>query len=463
MTFHVFGLNHESAPVRVREAFALGADAQHRLYESLQLPEEAGVVVLTTCNRTEVYLFGYAEHADAVRQGLAEEAGVPWPEDVAFTYTDEEAVRHVLQVASGLRSLVLGDNQILAQFKEAYQTAVEHDAVSAVLHRLMHAAFRTAKRVATETALAQGEASVSTAAVATARAFFEGHYADGLASRRVLLVGTGQMGVLALQALRSYPLGRLSVTNRTAERAQEVGAEAGADVVEWDDRYEALRRADLVLVATGANEPVLEAACVPEATQAKLIVDIAVPRNVDPAVGTVPGYTLFDLDLLNERLVRVEEQRRTEVPRAEVIVEEVLSEFVSWFFHQQALQPAIHALRDTFDAIRRQEIERHAHRFADADQRELDRLTNSILQKLLAVPIVRLKSTDPESIDFVRGIRMLRTLFSRPDCDDASAEESAACPVDHQDETAKADALHERIKRRLQTFEALHQDASEDE
>ncbi len=488
---HLFalGVNHESSSLDVCEAFALDADAQAHLYARLSLSADAELVLLSTCNRTEAYGYGTPADARAVRRALARHAGRPWPEAAGFHHTDEAAVRHVLQVAAGMRSMVPGDAQILAQMKDAYRRASDAGTVDMALHRLMHTAFRASKRVACETDLASGAASVSTAAVAMARDYFaaraktargrtdrtargetdgDGSFGDEpLRGRTVLLVGAGQMGRLALSALRSHAPAALRVTNRSPALAAELAEAFAAEPVAWADRHAAAAAADLVLVATGAEAPVLRAEALPErarAAAAALVIDIAMPRNVDPAIGACAGYVVRDLSALKAWTERVEAARRAELPTAEQICEELLADYVTWVFHQEALQPAIQAIRSTFDAIRRQEIDRHAHRFSDLDEAELDRLTGSILQKILAVPIVRLKSVDPDSISYVRGIRLLSTLFSRPDCeedeeaehvhgaraaDDARADGAgAACPFDPHVPFSERDA--ERIR------EALH-------
>ena len=423
MQLFAFGLNHETATVEASEAFALDAAAQQAVYQAVTLDPKAELILLSTCNRTEAYLYGTAQGAARVRQLLSRHARQPWPEGADFERIDEAAVRHVLHVASGMHSLVPGDNQILAQVKEAYRRAVDADAVGMVLHRLMHTAFRAAKRVATETDLASGAASISTAAVAMACSYFEARTPRGFAGQRVLLVGAGQMGRLALSALRKYDLASVTVTNRSPERARCVAEAMGGCAAPWAARHAAVREADLVIVATGADAPVLTVDAVPPRSlsdaASALIIDIARPRNVDPAVGCLPGYEVRDLDDLQVWTEEVQTARHAALPRAEAICDELLGDFVSWVFHQEALQPAIQAIRETFESIRTQEIARHAHRFSGADEEELDKITRSILQKVLAVPIVRLKNVNPESIDYGRGIRLLSALFSRPEtCDE---------------------------------------------
>lgn len=428
MTFFAFGLNHETTSVEVTESFALGAEVQQSLYRTLDLGPGAEFILLSTCNRTEAYLCGDAEDVRRVQAALAGVVGRSWPSDDAFLFQDEAAVQHVLEVASGLRSLVLGDGQILAQMKEAYRRAVDAEVVDTMLHRLMHTAFRAAKQVASETALSSGAASVSSAAVAMARDHF-GEGDDGLEGKDVVLVGAGEMGQLALNAMRSYAPASVTVTNRSPERARTVAAEHAAEVGEWKQRHALLATADVVIVATGASDPVLSADRLPERPASRLpalLIDISMPRNIDPQIEGQDGYTVRDLDALQVWTQRVEAQRSSEVPEARTICTELVGDFVTWVFHQQALQPAIQAIRNTFEAIRTQEIARHHHRLSALDKEELDQLTRSIMQKLLAVPIVRLKNVDPDSIDFVRGIELLRVLFSRPDCEDESAQAVAS-------------------------------------
>lgn len=448
-TFYAFGLNHRTASVAASEAFALGEASQERVHAAFRAeaadPDEDGpeLVLLSTCNRTEAYCYGTEADVERLQALLACEAGRTWPPaEETFRRTDEAAVRHVLEVTAGLRSLVPGDAQILAQVKDAYRQAVEADAVGMVGHRLIHTAFRAAKRVKRETSLASGAASVSTAAVALAEDFFQKRCPDGLPGPRVLLVGAGKMGRLALQALtdRAETPASVTVTNRSPERAEEAACAFGAERVDWNERHAAAARADVVVVATGAEEPTLRAETLPERPPAAddtptLVVDIARPRNADPAIADRPGYALRDMDALQDWVAEAQDARRDALPEAEAICEELMSEFVSWVFHQEAMQPAIQAIRSTFEGIRRQEIERHAHRFAEADADNLERLTQSILQKLLAVPIVQLKGMGAESMNFSKGIRLLKTLFSRSECED-EGEEPESLPEGHPPATA---------------------------
>ena len=418
MKFYALGVNHEHASVQRTDAFALNAEEQRALYDDLILSEDAEVVVLSTCNRTEAYLYGREPDVRRMEAALADAAGEEWPGADAFRYVDEAAVRHLLHVTSGLNSMVLGDQQILAQVKEAYQRAVDADQVHSLMHRLLHTAFRAAKRVSTETDLSSGAASVSTASVEMARHYFESRQAvRSLSQLRVLLVGAGKMGRLALKSLQGDAPAAVTITNRSRERADALAQTHGGRVIPWEERHDVLREVDFVIVATGAPEPILEAGSVPASNDrdvTPLLVDIARPRNVDPAIDERDGYTVYDLDDLQAWTHQVRERRSSAVPKAKEICEGLLEDFVTWVFHQQALQPAIQAIRETFDGIRKQEVDRHAHR-TDMDREEVERLTKSIMQKLLAVPIVRLKNVDPNSIDFVQGVELLHALFAPSD------------------------------------------------
>jgi len=423
MRFYALGLNHEHASLEKTEAFALDADAQRDVYEDLILSSEAEVVLLSTCNRTEAYLYGDEADVKRVQAALGRAAGQDWPEETAFRRRDEAAVRHVLEVTAGLKSMVIGDQQILAQMKAAYQRAVDAQQVHSLMHRLLHTAFRAAKRVASETNLSRGAASVSTAAVEMARHYFgDRRPVLRLSDLDVLLVGAGKMGRLAMKALQEENPSSIAVTNRSSDRADDVADTYGGQAVAWSNRHQILPTVDLVFVATGAPNPVLWDENMPSTTSqtSTLVVDIARPRNVDPTIAGRSGFEVYDLDDLQAWAERARDRRSTAVPEAEQICEDLLSDFVTWVFHQQALQPAIEAIRETFDTIREQEVDRHAHR-TDMDREEVDQLTQSIMQKLLAVPIVRLKNVDPDSIDFVQGIKLLQALFSPSD---QSAERS---------------------------------------
>lgn len=424
MTFFAFGINHLRAPVEVREAFALSEEGKRALHRRVALTTGSELILLSTCNRTEAYLYGSSDDVEAVKSELTTAARRPWPQAQAFYVQDEDAVRHVLEVAAGLKSLVLGDAQIFAQLKEAYRIAVEEERVGTTMHRLMHTAFRTAKRIINETDLSTGAASVPFVAVDTARRTLAAGSDPTAVSLRALVVGSGTMGRMAIEALKQYGFSSISLTNRSEEGGKEVAERARVGFIDWNERHGAALQHDIVVVATSAEDPVILAAELSALPQrATTFVDISIPRNVEAAV-TDLGYTVIDLDDLVDLVSETESMRRTAVPQAHRVVREMLGEFVSWVFHHQALQPVIQTIADTFESIRANEVERHHQRLAAVDREELDRITQSIVQKILAVPVVRLKSVEPESIDFVQGIRLLHALFRRGECEEQECAET---------------------------------------
>lgn len=453
MTFFAFGVNHLRAPLELRESFALEAGRIRKLYRRLELAAGSELILLSTCNRTEAYVFGTLDDVESVRTVLSAASGTSWPNDVDFLLQDEAAVRHVLEVAAGLKSLVLGDAQIFSQLKEAYRIAAEEQWVGTTMHRLMHTAFRTAKRVINETDLTTGAASIPYQAVEVARAHFQSRSGRAIDEVRVLIIGTGSMGRLAAEALHHSGVDSIAFTNRSERRGRETAEKYRASYVPWGSRHEAAVTRDLVVVATSADDAVIHLEEIKQLKDSKrragdgsrgeaetLFIDISVPRNVELGIADLEGFGVIDLDELSHDQQETEDLRRTAVPEARKIVEETLSEFVSWVFHHQALQPAIQAIADTFERIRDQEVSRHHNRFEAVDRSELDRITRSIIQKILAVPIVRLKSVDPESIDFVHGVQLLHALFRREACEDGSEPPTAQsmiedssqedCPVD---------------------------------
>ncbi len=457
MTFYALGVNSACADVDVRGPFAANWREGRNAYRSLSLAPASELVLLSTCNRTEAYLYGVEDDVRAVQQALARHAGRPWPEDKTFLYRDEDAIRHIFEVASGMKAGVLGEVHIYFQLKEAYAVAVEEECVDTTMHRLLHTAFRTAKRVINETELSRNNTSVPARVAEIVQSRMQRPTRkEGPASPSVLIVGAGRIGQETGDALRMLGIERLSFTNRTEERARSAAERHQANYAPWRDRHATAAQSDAVIVATKATEPVLQReAFAPEARDAPLLlIDISMPRGVDEKIAGLPHVELVTIDQLGEADARTKETIQASMDKARGVVDEMLSEYVSWVFLHQSLQPAIRAIAETFETIRASEVDKYRQRFSEANQEQLDQLTRSIIQKLLAVPVVRLKSVDPERIDFSHGVRLLQHLFLRQDCDDeetpAAANQScldaqnpAACPED----ATRGDRLLEDMER----------------
>jgi glutamyl-tRNA reductase len=304
------------------------------------------------------------------------------------------------------------------------------------MHRLMHAAFRTAKRIINETDLTTGASSIPYMAVEAAIHHFKSTSTGSVDEMRALVAGTGSMARLAVEALHSFGIRHVSVTGRSEWR----GSASGIDFQSWEDRHALCLDYDTVIVATSARTPVITSSKITPTGTSTLFVDISSPRNVEASVGDLPGLYVMGLDELNDFAARTVDLRRLAVPEAQRIVAEILSEFVSWVFHHQSLQPAIQAIADTFETIRSQEVERHHDRFSGADKEEIERLTRSIIQKILAVPVVRLKGVEPDSIDFVHGVRLLHALFRRETCEEQASDVGGTAPTQADGDPIEAEA-----------------------
>jgi glutamyl-tRNA reductase len=401
LTLHIFllGVSHKTAPVELRERLDFASRDLGAAVEALAArPGASESVVLSTCNRSEVYVAADdVEHARGELvsflsdfHALPAQAFLPH----LFAHEDAAAVRHLFRVASGLDSLVVGEPQILGQVKEAYATATGRHSAGPLLNKLFHTSFAVGKRVRSETALGEGAVSVSFAAVQLARKIF-----GKLAGRRVLVVGAGEMGKLTAQHLRGQGVGEIVITSRNLARAAELAAVVDGIAAPWAELMHVLGPADIVITATGSQTPILgrdQIASVMgrQRRDPLFIIDIAIPRDVDPAAGEIEQVFLYNVDDL-QTIVRENLSRRgSEVERAEAIVDEEVGRFMAWHRSRAAI-PTVVALRQRFEAIRRAELERLDGKLAGLppDARaKVDEITRLIMEKLLLEPTEQLKA-----------------------------------------------------------------------
>lgn len=356
MTLLALGINHKTAPVSLRERIAFSPETLDQALESLlSQPMVQGGVVLSTCNRTELYLS--VEEQDDLREAL-----VRWlcdyhhlhEEEVRqslYWHQDNDAVRHLMRVASGLDSLVLGEPQILGQVKKAYaDSRIGHDNVSD-LERMFQKSFSVAKRVRTETDIGASAVSVAFAACTLARQIFE-----SLSSVTVLLVGAGETIELVARHLREHKVQKMIIANRTRERAQVLADEVGAEVISLSDIDERLKDADIVISSTASPLPIIGKGMMERAMKARrnqpmLLVDIAVPRDVEPEVGKVANAYLYSVDDLQSIIQHNLEQRKAAAVQAESIVAQETGEFMAWLRAQSASE-TIRDYRSQSEAVR---------------------------------------------------------------------------------------------------------------
>lgn len=432
------GLSHHTAPIEVRERMAFAED---RLAEALRalsaLPGVGEAMIVSTCNRVEVYAgLDDAAAVAALERFLVEDRGLPAElRGHLYARDGREALRHLFRVAASLDSMVVGESQILGQVKQAYAAALEAGTLGPVLQRSVPRAFSLAKRVRSETDVAKSSASIASAAVDLAAQIF-----GDLDGRRVLVVGAGKMGELSARHLKAARIGELTVVNRTHARAVELADKLGGAAAPWEELDRLLGRADIVLCSTGASQPVLRRDRIERAMRARkgrflFIIDIAVPRDVEPEVGAVENVFLYDVDALDQVVAQNRAQRQSEAAAGEAIVE---AELARWQAQELSLGvvPTIKLLRGRFHEVARAEVERTLGKLAAASERDrqaIEAMAEAIVNKLLHVPLTKLKAEaadnpDSELAATVRALFDLHTGHTeeiRVDLDDSDDQKKA--------------------------------------
>ncbi|HEU0073155.1 MAG TPA: glutamyl-tRNA reductase [Dehalococcoidia bacterium] len=409
MFVSVTGVSHHETPVELRERFAFGADQLTPALSRLP-PHLGGGVILSTCNRTELYLAGdsLVDSASA-SAALAQTRGESGPEGVSFYHHEgSDAVRHLYRVAAGIESLVIGESEILGQVREAFAASTAAESSNAVLARLFHTAMRVGRRARNETDIGAHGLSISALAVSLSR-----RLVGDLGRKTVLVVGAGDAGRRAAGALVQNGVGRLLVTTRRSGLAEEIASELNGVAIPYSDLTSALAEADVLITATAAPETIISAddvagAMASRAERPLLIVDIAVPRDVEGAARDVANVHLFDIDDLELAAEANLEARRREVGAVEQIVEAEAARFEVWLSQQKAT-PTIAALRRRAEATRKAELERTLARLghlSDEDRRRIEAMSDALVRRLLHEPVTRLRQHGSE-----RHVEALRELF----------------------------------------------------
>ncbi len=396
------GLSHHTAPVAVRERLSCSLTDLNGLLGAFRAETESPLdelVILSTCNRMELYAVGdLADPRRYLTDYLAEIRGtaVAAFADYLYFHTGEAAAAHLARAAAGLDSRILGEPQILGQVTDAYMTAVKNHTVGPILRRVFESAIHTGKRARTETAISSSPASISSVAIALAQKITGSSRSD-LSRQRALIIGAGEMAELALKALQARKIGEVAIVNRTCPRAQELTAQWGGSAYGLDRLDELLQTADIVISATGAPHFVLDAVTVQETMQNRqsdlVLIDIAVPRDIEPEAGQIPGVHLFDVDGLQDNLDKALAARQQEVPHVEAIIAEEQA-ILTGQLRQLTAKPFIADLRRKAETIRQRELERTLRHLGDVDPQVLEHfqyLSHSLVNKLLHEPTIRVK------------------------------------------------------------------------
>ncbi len=419
MPLHVLGLNHTTAPVEIREQLIFGGEeAARALSEVTELRGVREAVVLSTCNRTEFFVTAEAHGSAALRAWLLADQRLSLAaEQALFTLDGDAAIRHLFRVACGLDSMVLGEPQILGQLKDAYRLAEQSGTVGPRLGQLFRHTFSVAKKVRTETDIGNSPVSVAYAAVTLAGQFF-----TGLSKHTALLIGAGATIELVARHLQGNGIGRLFVANRDVERAQALAGRFGAFALPLAALDGTLPDADIVISSTASPHPVISLAQMKQAIRARkrrpvFAVDMAVPRDLDPAIGELPDVYVYTIDDLDKVVLEGQSSREEAAVDADRILAEETRRYLE-IERSKVIAPVITALREHGDGIRQEVLAQARRRLAAGTdpQTVLEYLAGSLLKKLLHQPTVRLREAGEASDQAL--IDAAHELFGIPGIDD---------------------------------------------
>lgn len=397
MALVLLGVNHKKVPLELREKFSIPeASLEQALGAMVDGSSVREGVILSTCNRSEIYAYGDSHSATLEKleqffasQGVMERCSLS---QYTYTHTDADAVNHLMEVSSGLDSMIIGEGQILAQVKNAFALAQSKGHTGPIFNKLFETAVRAGKRARAETRICQGVSSISYAAVELAKKIF-----GDLSSCRVMLVGAGKMSELALKLLVSSGVKQIMVANRTMERAREISERCGGTIVPFEQLPENLKNADIIISSTSASHFVLTREAVAPGIKARkgkplFIVDIAVPRDVEPQVAAIENVYLYNIDDLQDIVEQNLDRRCGEIEMVRAIVREESASFMH-YLRARSVVPLVKNLRTYFEGKGQQELQRIFSRnsLSEKEKALLESFSNTLIQKLLHNPTVRLK------------------------------------------------------------------------
>ena len=427
----LLGTSHKTAPLALRERVAMPEGRAERfLHELAGHPEIREAVVLSTCNRTELYVVvsDPVEAETTVLGMLARQAGLRPTEllDGIYSQRNCDAARHLYRVTSGLESMIVGEAEVQGQVKRAYEAALAARTTGPLTNKLFRAALATGKRVRTDTAIGAGGASIASVAVEAARAAL-----GELGSRHVLIVGAGETAELTARALSEQGVRTIFVANRRRERAIALAQRFGGETISFDELPRELERADIVVASTASPHAIVGAEELELVTRSRggrplLLLDLAVPRDIDPDCASLPGVTLVDIDGLQAQVARTHSERRIEARRAEGIVEEEIQGFAGWLGSLEVL-PTIAALREQADRLVAELLAENEPRWESLGARDRERveaMLRAAVKRLLHEPTQRVKALDSDRRH--ARLSLLRELFGLDEPASDAADRPAA-------------------------------------
>jgi glutamyl-tRNA reductase len=424
MNIILLGLSHKTAPLEIREKLSCASpEGSHPLREIMQIDGVREAFYLSTCNRTEIFfrVDDKPEEALMLLKTLILRRGHFTPDEMDryfYLYFDEHALYHLFRVTSSLDSMVMGEPQILGQVKESYREAVDNDATGILLNKILHQAFRVAKRVRTETGIASHAVSVSFAAVELAKKIF-----GSLAGKTVILVGAGEMSELAARHLMQHGASRILIANRTFERSLQMADLFKGEAIRFDDLEDRLQEADIVITSTGAPHHIISKDMVASALHRRknrllFLIDIAVPRDIEPAAARLDNVYLYNVDDLQDIVDQNRSIRQQEAEKAEAIVAEEVHRYREWYNTLEVV-PTIVSLKEKTADIIRGEMERSSSWIQNLREEErvrIELLLSSVVNKILHDPIVGLKdkTMHRSAKPYIAAIKHLFNLEDEP-------------------------------------------------
>ena len=384
----VIGLSHDSSPIAIRESVAFSENECRNFLDRMR--EILGVeeaLILSTCNRTEIYYTSDLDLSNAILNLLKIEKGIDQGIDSYFWNREKlPALRHLFRVALGLEAKVLGDIQISNQVKKAYQCSADQHLSGPFFHRLMHTIFYANKRVVQETVFRDGAASVSYACVGLVQQFIQ-NFSDP----KILVLGLGEIGRDVADNMEEMNAS-ITLSNRNALTTQTLAKQYGYEVLPFEELLKNIAKFDVIISSVQVPKPIIMKDHIPEQLLSqKLFVDLAVPRSMDPEIDTIDGIILYNVDQIEEQTSGIIERRRAAITEVELILDETIEEFKNWSLEME-VSPTIKKLKKALEEIRKEEIARYVGKITEVEQDLIDKVTKSIVQKVIKLPVLQLKA-----------------------------------------------------------------------
>ena len=399
--FYAVGLSYKKADAEIRGKFSLDAAAKARLLEQAKNEGIESLIVTSTCNRTEIY--GYAEHPFQLIKLICEnsQGSVEAFQKVGFVYKNQEAIGHLFRVGTGLDSQILGDFEIIAQIKSSFVQSKSLGLANAFMERLVNAVIQASKKIKTDTEISSGATSVSFAAV---QYIFKN--VEDIGNKNILLFGTGKIGRNTCENLVKHTKNEhITLINRTKEKAEKLAGKLNLIVKDYSELHLELQKADVVVVATGAQNPTIDKAIL-NLKKPMLILDLSIPKNVHENVQELADVTLIHMDYLSQLTDETLENRKKHIPAAEAIIEEIKDEFITWTKGRK-FAPTIHALKAKLNSIKVSELDFQSKKISNFNEEQAEIISNRIIQKITTHFANHLKDDDTmvdESIEWIEKV-----------------------------------------------------------